>query len=81
MKAKVFEVLEFSKAVFDGFTLKRGYMYGTDNKGHPFATSTCVKNNNLCVYVKEEGKWIQKWIPMDTIRKDCPALFKKIVSK
>lgn len=72
------KLADFSKAVFDGFILKKGYLYGVDNKGNPVATSTCVKDGSLAVYTKELGAWILTWVPLDKVRKDYPQLYKML---
>lgn len=75
MREKLEEVTSFSKAVFDGFILKRGYFYGQDSDGRPVATSTCVKNGNLAIYTKnDDGKWQKSWMPVEMAKTLYPNL-------
>ena len=71
---KLMEVQSFSKAVFDGFVLKRGYFYGRDDDGRPIATSTFVKDGKLALYTKDNSHWIRSWIPLETARNLYPNL-------
>ena len=75
VKETLMEVTSFSKAIFDGFILKRGYFYGKDANGHPVATSTCVKNGKLAIYTKDEnGRWQKSWMPIELAKKQYPNL-------
>ena len=74
-KENLMEVTSFSKAVFDGFILKRGYFYGKDATGHPIATSTFVKDGFLAIYTKDDyGKWEKSWLPVELAKKLYPNL-------
>lgn len=78
-KGRIKKLADFSKAVFDGFVLKKGYLYGVDNRGNPVATSTCMKDGNLAIYTKELNEWVLNWVPLDKVRKDYPQLYKMII--
>lgn len=68
------KVSEFSKAVYNGFVLKEGYVYGTDSLGRPIATSTCVKDGKLAIYTQSEDGWHRSWVALERALKLYPEL-------
>lgn len=54
----------FSKAGFEGFTLKKGYWYGFTEDGQAIATSTWVCEEGLAIYKKiTEDHWEREFLP------------------
>ena len=54
---------------YEGFILKKHFLYGKDQRGHPIATSGFIKDGNLIIYEKKDSGWNQREISLKEARK------------
>lgn len=51
---------------YHGFTLKKGFWYGTDTEtNQPIATSAWKCNGCVAIYTLADGKWSMGWYDID----------------
>lgn len=56
----------FDKAIFHGFTVKKGFWYGTDTEtGQYIVTSGWECNGCVAVYFKNEDSWNREWVDIE----------------
>ena len=61
---------EFNHASYKGFTLRKGYRYGTTENNIPVATSNWQQGNFIFMYFfdQQEEKWNGLWLDLDDIK-------------
>jgi len=65
LKSKLYVLhSELTKGEFYGFTLQRGFIYGYNVAGMPFATSGFTCNGHIHVYTRKFGKWAPRWLDL-----------------
>ena len=58
--------VDFEKALYHGFTLKKDFWYGADTENNQLvATSGGECNGMLAVYYLDGEKWEMKWLDID----------------
>ena len=53
---------EFDTAMYHGFTLKKGYWYGTNLRGQYTASSGWISGEDVFLYTKGENGWAGQWV-------------------
>ena len=72
MKQKTFKLKtleEFNHATYKGFTLRKGYRYGTTEDGIHVATSNWQQGNFIYMYFYNEliSQWEGYWIDLEDV--------------
>ena len=50
---------------YEGFVLKKNFLYGRNRRGDPIATSGFLKDGNLLIYEKTAKGWMPKALPLE----------------
>lgn len=53
---------------YEGFVLKKNFLYGKDQRGNPIATSGFLKDGNLLIYEKTASGWDPRAVPLEEAR-------------
>lgn len=64
-KYKMKKMLDFERAMYQGFTLKSGFWYGRNLRGQAIASSLWQINKYVAIYVRSETGWKLEWHHMD----------------
>lgn len=54
---------------YEGFVLKKNFLYGKDRDGNPIATSGFLKDGKLLIYEKTASGWTPRAVPLEEAKK------------